>query len=134
MGALVPVIAALAGSIVGSALTAVLLNLATIRRELRQSRIAVLVALIRGRSDIFSDEVAGNVNVIPILFYDQRAVRGAYQDFCALPNGPSIDVNRRYDALVLALAASLNFKELSAADIDLGYYPMPPIRPDRSRV
>ena len=124
-----PLIAALCGAIVGSALTSILAHLATARRELRQSRIAILTVLMSGRGGIYAKDVADSINIIPILFYDNPQVRRAHDQFCAFPNGPQLDLYRRYNELVLAVAKSLQFTDLTKADIDLGFYPVPTAEP-----
>ncbi len=125
MNPLASAFGALCGAIVGSLLTSMLSNYAASRREIRQNRLKVLTALMSGRSDILAEVVAENVNVIPMLFYDETMVRRAYRRFCAFPNGPPADLYRRYNEMVLAIAASLHLEDLSPADIDLGYYPLP---------
>lgn len=87
------------------------------------------MVLMSGRGGIFAPEVAQNINIIPILFHDHEKVRRAYQHLSAVPNGPEIDLYRRYNDLVLAVAASLHFKDLSPADMDLGFYPSPTTEP-----
>lgn len=130
MDGLLPVVAVLGGAVVGSFLTTLLSHISTSKRELRHDRLDVLIALMRGRNDIFAEGVALEVNTIPILFHDQPKVRLAYEKFCAVPNGPPANLHRRYDDLVLAVAKALNFSDWSVADIDLGYYP-PPV-PDKA--
>ena len=125
-----PVIAALGGAVAGSFLTTLLSHITTSKRELRRDRLDVLIALMRGRNDIFADGVALEINTIPILFHDKPRVRHAYEQFCAVPNGPPANLHRRYDDMVLAVARSLSFRDWSVADIDLGYYPPP--APDRA--
>lgn len=86
------------------------------------------MVLMSGRGEIIDPEVARSINSVPILFHDVEKVRRAYLHLCSVPTGPTIDLYRRYNDLALSIAASLGFDDLTASDLDLGFYPMPAVQ------
>lgn len=103
---------------------------ATAEEEKRRLKLEVFTSLMMHRAAFYVEAAVKNLNLIDVVFHDNRAVRNAWADLFASFDGakkvPEHSQNEKFDKLLNEIASDLGLSgSLLPDDLRRIYYPRP---------